>query len=243
MDEMNPTPNKKNKKNNNKYASLLFYAIHLYFITLFEVLFYLYYILPYEQQLLFGLFEFHSDQLTAKYNITITASDLYDTEHCRDDTDRIRRANTPLYLYCYYYIGVVSVCFVGLFCYDVSLHLMKNADANLVSTKIKTITTPTTNGLTKNTFSFSSVDMQEVELGTMGENKTAKDIKTEKSVDPPSASEKQSNYWKESMFIAEFIRSLYFICFIGVFEYLFFTQIVDNFKVFDLKMILCNLLK
>ena len=111
-----------NKNNNAYYASLLFYAIHFYFITLFEVLFYLYYILPYEQQLLFGLFEFDSDQLATKYNITVTASDLYDTEHCRDDTQRIRRANMPLYVYCYYYIAFINICLLGLFCYDVWLH-------------------------------------------------------------------------------------------------------------------------
>ncbi len=239
MDELNS-----NSNTNIKYASLLFYAIHLYFITLFEVLFYLYYILPYEQQLLFGLFDFHSNQLTAKYNITITASDLYDTEKCRDDAGRIRRANTPLYSYCYYYIGVITICVISLFCYDVYLHVVKNKNIKTTTTtQAIPVTTVTTNGLTKNTFSFSSVDIQDVaELGV----KKTEDIDNTKEPsikEPEKQEETSSNYWKESLFVAEFIRSLYFICFIGVFEYIFFTQIVDNFKVFDLKIILCNLLK
>ena len=211
MDEMNL---------NIKYSSFLFYAIHLYFITLFEVLFYLYYILPYEQQLLFGLFEFHSNQLTTKYNITITASDLYDAEKCRDDAGRIRRANTPLYSYCYYYIGVITICLISLFCYDVYLHVVKNGDTKITTTtQTIPVTMVTTNGLTKNTFSFSSVDMQDAaELGV----KNTKDTKEQSIKEPEKREENSSNYWKESLFVAEFIRSLYFICFIGVFEYVFF---------------------
>ena len=267
MDEINTiNSTQPNKFDNNVYASLLFYAIHFYFITLFEVLFYLYYILPYEQQLLFGLFEFDSNQLTTKYNITVTASDLYDTEHCRNDTQRIQRANTPLYIYCYYYIAFINICLLGMFCYDVWLnfYVSKNTNTgeNTGKTKIKTIkaatlTTPTANGLTKNTFSFSSVDAQEVELGSMNESnqedgneentvavkENTVAVKEELQINSSSSSSSSPSYWKDSLFVAEFVRSIYFICFIGVFEYLFFTQIVDHFKVFDLKMVLCNLFK
>jgi len=244
MDEIKPTNQinsaQPNKINNNVYASILFYSIHFYFITLFEVIFYLYYILPYEQQLLFGLFEFNSNQLAAKYNITITTSDLYDTEHCSDDTRRIQRANAPLYMYCYYYIGFINICLIGIFCYDVWSNTGENENNNKVKIKtIKNPTTPTSNGLTKNTFSFSSVDMQEIELETM---KNVGEAVKENIVKEELQITQSNNYWKKSLFVAEFVRSIYFICFIGVFEYLFFTQIVDNFKVFDLKMLLCNLL-
>ena len=146
-----------------------------------------------------------------------------------------------------------------MFCYDVWLNFYVSKNANTgentgkTKTKIKTIkaatlTTPTANGLTKNTFSFSSVDAQEVELGSMNESNQEdgneeNTVAVKEELQINSSLSSSPSYWKDSLFVAEFVRSIYFICFIGVFEYLFFTQIVDHFKVFDLKMVLCNLLK
>ena len=46
---------------------LIFYHfLHLYFLTLFEVIFYIYYIMPYEKELIYNLFD-----LDKKYTDTI----------------------------------------------------------------------------------------------------------------------------------------------------------------------------
>ena len=252
------------------YSTILFYGIHFYFITLFEVLFYIYYILPYEQSLLLRLFDFPSigKLANSNYNITVVATELYEMENCRHDTNRIFDANLPLYSYCFYYIGFIHFCLLSLFFYDIYVVIFKkktdtimnkngdeNGDENgeqngeqndetLVESSLKmtNISSTTTNGLTKNTFSFSSVDTTTNDFSQ---------IKLECKIKEGGNGEQNNKiliknvifYWKHSKFVAEFIRSIYFIILIGIFEYIFFTQIVDHFKVFDLKIIICHLLK
>ena len=320
---------------NNIYITILFYVIHFYFITLFEVLFYLYYILPYEQSLLVNLFNLRHnkyDKFIHKYNVSITASTFYELEHCGNGERRIDDANEPLYRYCYYYIGFIQVALLIVFFYDVhytygfyfasinnehsqnhtnndkiknygdDIHGSNNSKCVLNNSKFQSMLVPiTTNKLTKNIFSFSSVDTQEhiemaaetndknkdqrksdninketetqtetkdgpimdldldldldvnvdIEMGNLQEEEK-EEGKKEGKEEPIEPTENETceektifvrYYWTNSLFVEEFIRTLYFICIIGIFEFLFFTQIVDNFKVFDLKMILCNLLK
>jgi len=239
------------------YSNILFYTIHFYFITSFEVFFYLYYIFPYEQNLLVELFKFNQNQLMLKYNITITdqsSTDLYKTENCRDDARRIDDANAPLFQYCLYYMIAINACLIFLFFYDA--YRVYNKHRATEPGQTSAMPSPKnviTNGLTKNTFSFSSVDQEpsSVELVKVEtnlvkvetESNETKDIEANIDADTVADTDSAMTIFKrESLFIPEFVRSVYFICFIGVFEYLFFTQIVDNIKVFDLKMILCNLL-
>ena len=116
------------------YSTILFYGIHFYFITLFEVLFYIYYILPYEQSLLLRLFDFPSigKLANSNYNITVVATELYETENCRDDTNRIFDANLPLYSYCFYYIGFIHFCLLFLFFYDINAENTHSTEKNLL---------------------------------------------------------------------------------------------------------------
>lgn len=301
---------------NNIYITILFYVIHFYFITLFEVLFYLYYILPYEQSLLVNLFNLRHnkyDKFINKYNVSITTSTFYELEHCGNGERRIDDANEPLYRYCYYYIGFIQLALLIAFFYDIhytygfyfasinnehsqnhtnndkiknygdDIHGSNNSKCVLNNSKFQSMLVPiTTNKLTKNIFSFSSVDTQEhIEMTANGDNINKEEIETkdkslmdldvnvdiemgnlqeeekeegkkEEKEEPIELTKNETReekikfvryYWTNSLFVEEFIRTLYFICIIGVFEFLFFTQIVDNFKVFDLKMILCNLLK
>jgi hypothetical protein len=50
-------------------------------------------------------------------------------------------------------------------------------------------------------------------------------------------------YWENSEFIAATCKIIQFIVLIGVFEYLFFSFIINKYKVISGKMVLCKLLK
>ena len=232
------------KQPHSYYSAILFYGIHFYFISFFEVIFYIYYILPYEQQLMAGLFNFNlnkSNSFIDKYNITIHASNLYDSEHCQKDANRIHEANNHLYLYCFYYIGFIHVCLISLLFYDIYRTFKLELSATPIIL-LKKQTMQVNNKLVKNKFSFSSVDIEENVI-------EPQNLKIEEKANAEETINRNKQeictffyYWNHSKFIAEFIRSIYFILFIGVFEYLFFTLIVNQFKIFDLKMVICNLL-
>jgi hypothetical protein len=50
-------------------------------------------------------------------------------------------------------------------------------------------------------------------------------------------------YWNNSGFIAELIKTIEFIIFVGIFEYIFFVYIVNKFKIANSKTIFCNIYK
>jgi hypothetical protein len=47
-------------------------------------------------------------------------------------------------------------------------------------------------------------------------------------------------YWRNSGFVAEFIKTTEFIVLIGLFEYFFFVSIVDKFKIANSKTLMCD---
>jgi uncharacterized membrane protein len=50
-------------------------------------------------------------------------------------------------------------------------------------------------------------------------------------------------YWHSSGFLAELIKTIEFIVLVGIFEYLFFADIVNKFKIANSKTILCGIYK
>jgi len=247
----------------NYYSAILFYGIHFYFITLFEVLFYIYYILPYEQQIIIGLFDLNlDDQLfITKYNITFQPTEFYQSQHCKKDIQQIIQANRPLFFYCYYYIVFIHVCLLLLFCYDIYIVYLKSENKKIVIANTfpliiippdVTLPVVTLPDVTHNVMSVvrggsSNSSFSSIELND-NENMEIEEWNIENFIPPSNELTNKNNvkclnyYWNHSKFIAEIIRSFYFILFVGMFEYLFFTQIVNQFKIFDLESILCHLL-
>jgi len=50
-------------------------------------------------------------------------------------------------------------------------------------------------------------------------------------------------YWNNSGFCSELIKTIEFIIFVGIFEYIFFVYIVNKFKIANSKTIFCNIYK
>ena len=95
---------------------LIFYHfLHLYFLTEFEIIFYIYYIMPYEKQLIFKLFDTNDlEQILPSYNKTIINS-YYNKNKCNTYQNRLDTYNSKLFNYCIIYIIIINVLLVLLF--------------------------------------------------------------------------------------------------------------------------------
>jgi hypothetical protein len=90
--------------------NLLSHLIHLTVITEFEVLFYIYYIVPYERQSINHMFDYKLPSL----NISATPY-----INCSNELKRMNTYNDKLVAICYYYIGAINLLLLGAFIYDV----------------------------------------------------------------------------------------------------------------------------
>jgi hypothetical protein len=97
--------------------------IHLYFFTEFEIFFYIYYILPYEKQLVYDLFSRdelldslgHDDVVTGILDSFSTRN--YDNQ-CALEQDRIDANHNKLWSYCFIYIIVMNILLFLFFVKD-----------------------------------------------------------------------------------------------------------------------------
>lgn len=92
--------------------NLLSHLIHITLITEFEVLFYIYYIVPYERDSIYKMFNPDTNIDIQSYNISKPA-------FCNDEYQRITEYNDKLVAICYYYIGGINALLLGAFIYDV----------------------------------------------------------------------------------------------------------------------------
>ncbi len=95
----------------NIIKNLLSHLIHLTVITEFEVLFYIYYIVPYERQSIHHMFDYKVPYIS---NISATPY-----VNCSNELERMDTYNDKLVAICYYYIGAINLLLLGAFIYDV----------------------------------------------------------------------------------------------------------------------------
>ena len=88
----------------------------------------------------------------------------------------------------------------------------------------------------KNDDKESSISMIEITKNNNNENKNNNNI----NIENPTFI---IYYWNNSGFISELIKTIEFIIFVGIFEYIFFVYIVNKFKIANSKTIFCNIYK
>jgi hypothetical protein len=110
---------------------LIFYHfLHLYFLTEFEIIFYIYYIMPYEKQLILNLFDANDlEQILPDYNKTLIElynnkynnnyNNKYNNNNCNTYQNRLDTYNSKLFNYCIIYIIVINGLLVLLFIKDI----------------------------------------------------------------------------------------------------------------------------
>jgi hypothetical protein len=217
------------------YYRILHYFIHFYFITMFEIFFYIYYIFPYEKSVLSNAIQppFSID------NYNKTEIDNYKPVHdllktcdsiIQKDTNKIDSNNNGLIHDCYIYIYMMNAFLVCLFLYDLYItnhqfviHLQE--ENTIVYNDI--IQTNNNSIIEINELRHSEQKL-EIELNPI----------------PTQNPNKNSHYFiiyffKNSFFMKELRKVIIFMSLLCIFEYVFFTYIVCQFKFLSVNSILC----
>ena len=237
--------------------SFIHHFIHLYFFTEFEILFYFYYILPYEKQLVYNMFsrdkildslEYNDDIIELIDNMKTHDYD-YDKQ-CSLENDRIDANHHKLWTYCVIYIIIMNVLLFLLFvkdfvtCYGDYLLFSKGLGINNVSSKslsaLSALSSPSFHNQTKykkTDFDFEMVDLESSSSSSLSLTTSSSSIIVSKNVSF------RLYYWNKSEFLLALCKTVQFIILIGIFEYLFFSIIVNKYKVVSAKLLLCKLLQ
>lgn len=215
------------------YDIFLYFYLHFYFVTLFEILFYVYYIFPYENTLFYQLiYSSFSKYITDGNDIykeiineavgNSTMTEYYNK--CQNEMDKIYYYDEQLFMICKIYIGVTSATFLLVIIYDIS---RTKGEYNKYIDNIVTL-----DGENVNNFIQMNSNLEEPE-------KTVIIFKEEK----PNKTSHARFYFKNSSLVKEFIRTSELILLIGIFEYLFFNFIIKKIKITDMQIILCKIVK
>ncbi len=227
-----------------KFLHIQSHFIHLYFLTVFEVIFYIYYIMPYEKTIFSHLFDDDISMLP-KLNTTNYISE----SECSSYQNKLDRENKYLWDYCFIYIASSSALFLIVFLRDI----WKNYNSYKLITTTSAPSSPrydsksaivsfgsfqNLNNYKKNDDTeSSSVEMVTIPKLVVNDNNSS--VTTDIIENPTFV----KYYWHNSGFLSELIKTLQFIVLVGIFEYLFFAYIVNKFKIANSKTILCSIYK
>lgn len=210
--------------------NVLSHLIHLTIITEFEILFYIYYIVPFERDNIYKMFEY--SQTNANYVNKLNSSALTNL-YCDKEKERIQNYNNKLFEICYYYIGGINILVLGAFLYDLRKNFNLYYGFNLSIPKVLSSPKYLSTGF--------DIDLPSSEIQMVTPRST--------ELPPPTDEPNDNNqdrfilfYWKNSRFVAKMCETIQFIILLGGFEYIFFTYLFDKFKIISIKLILCNLL-
>lgn len=196
--------------------------IHLYFLTEFEILFYIFYIMPYEKELILELVKPPDD--IPYYTISINQNECDKYQH------RLDKSNHRLWQMCVYYLITINVILFLLFCRDMLQKYMELSN-QVLSPKFNAASSLMAFGSGNNLCEHKKNDDTGIELQPL-----SKDVVEE----TPRETWFVVYYWKKSAFIADFCKTVQFILLVAIFEYLFFKMVVNKYKILDRKTLLCN---
>ena len=199
--------------------------IHLYFLTEFEILFYIFYIMPYEKELILNLVKPPAD--IPYYNISINQNECDKYQH------RLDKSNHRLWQMCVYYLITINVILFLLFCRDMLQKYMELSN-QVLSPKFNAASSLMAFGSGNNLCEHKKNDDTGIELQPLPKKVVE---------ETPRETWFIVYYWKKSAFIADFCKTVQFILLVAIFEYLFFKMVVNKYKILDRKTLLCNVVK
>jgi len=208
-----------------------YHFIHLYFLSEFEILFYIFYIMPYEKELILNLISL--DNIIPNYNTTL---DL-DLSNCSKYQERLDRSNHKLWNICFYYLVAINAILFLLFCRDLLQNYVKFGETMNVrmSPKYNGGSSLIAFGSGNNLFEQKKNDDREIEMRPFTPRISVEEEQRETRF--------VVYYWKKSVFFAEFCKTVQFIILVAVFEYLFFKTVVNKYKILDQKTLICDLVR
>ena len=220
-------------------TNLIHHFIHLYFLTEFEVLFYIFYIMPYEKNLIMALFD------VSKVSQTISYDDKYNTDYndekCMQYQTRLDDKNKTLWNICIYYIIGINVMFSLIFFHDLWIKYNQFVEippppSPRYNSKSALVAFGSTSNLSLS--DYKKNDDQGIEMHPLSLKNHIAPIHEE-----PKEPVFIIYYWKTSIFVAEFCKTVQFIVLVGIFEYLFFISIINKYKIMNTNTLICHLVK
>ena len=235
---------------------LIFYHfLHLYFLTEFEIIFYIYYIMPYEKQLIFNLFDTNDlEQILPSYNKTLIDS-YYNKNKCNTYQNRLDTYNSKLFDYCVIYIIIINGLLVLLFIKDIYQNYSIFCETSISPTnqKYKLSCNPSSslmafkssqniaNDYKKNDDKCVELQVINIDIESAHSKDSNKDTNNEcKHIRIKNDDIFIVYYYKNSVLIKEIFKLVQFIILVGIFEYVFFIKIVNKYKIANIDTILCN---
>ena len=199
--------------------------IHLYFVIVFEILFYIYYIMPYEKTLIYDLFDI-SKYTTDIQNKSLIVHYIEDQLECDKGQQRINNYNYKLWLQCMGFIGILTTILLIIFLRDIwrirQQYLTPITGGTMSQHNSRTLLVES---------DYKKTDDQPVS-------------QTQIDTNVPLATESfASYYWKTSKFVKHMGKTVRFIVLVGLFEYAFFTLIVNKYKIVNTKTLLCKMVE
>ena len=223
---------------------IYYHFLHLYFLTEFEVIFYIYYVMPYESLLIYNLFKQKDmSSYISVYN-NIYNDTLYNKNKCRKYQDKLDKYNIKLFNNCIIYIIIINVLLILLFIQDIYKNYnlfcetatspknqKYNANSSLMSFRSSQ---NITNDYKKNDDNIIELELQHININF--EKKDVIEIKPDKGLFVVY-------YYKNSQIINEIIKLFQFILLVGFFEYIFFTTIINKYKIANFDTIICEIIE
>lgn len=221
-----------------KFLHIQSHFIHLYFLTVFEVIFYMYYVMPYEKSIFKHMFDKDIQQI----DDDVIFSNITYPNDCEKYQAELDDANKILWNYCFIYIGAATGILIAVFLRDLyKIGQIWHSQTPISPSKYNSHSSLVSFGSFPNLSEYKKTDDIEspssVELTNLNSNSVG-EPKTPIEKDPF-----YKYYWHNSGFLAEFIKTTEFIILVGIFEYFFFISIVDKFKIANSKTILCDVAK
>ena len=250
---------------------LIFYHfLHLYFLTEFEVIFYIYYIMPYEKLLIYNLFDSNDlSDILPSYNKTLfdlyfKTPNKYDKDKCNEYENRLDDNNNKLFDYCIYYLIVINILLFLLFIKDLYQNYCTYCEVYVSSPSNVSISNPSSslvNGVSpknqkiqsnpsSSLMAFRSSQNIAFDYKKNDDNIEFQVINTHDKkdiIDASIVSSKNNDYfiiyyYKNSELIKEIIKLLQFIILVGIFEYIFFIFIINKYKIANINTIICKII-
>jgi hypothetical protein len=196
--------------------------IHLYFLIEFEILFYLYYIMPYEKALIYRLFDV--SKYTDIQNKTFVVNYIEDELDCVKNQQRLDKYNYKLWIQCIAFLGALNAILAGVFARDV-IRMRQQYAGTLSQHNSRTALVES---------DYKKNDDTDIEMVPLSSPTSI----------PRSGITQDSfvlYYWNNSKFVKNTGKTVRFMILVGIFEYAFFTLIVDKYKIVNTTTLLCKM--
>lgn len=223
---------------------IYYHFLHLYFISEFEIFFYIYYVMPYENELIYDLFNQKdmSNYISCYNNVYIET--FYNKDSCNKYQNKLDNYNVTLINNCIIYIIIINALFFLLIIFDLYqnyssfITLSVSPKNQMYNTNSSLMSFRSSQNMTND---YKKNDDNSIELQHINTNFDKKDNVIE--INNESKETFVVYYYKNSKIIKETKKLIQFVLIVGIFEYIFFKYIINKYKVANIDTVICEIIE